>query len=144
MSVPHHDTGIRASIQAAWQRCREWIGGGSASEFKYLDEQDAERMAHDAGITIGELRQLVRRNPQSADLLLKRMAALDLDKNEVRKLEPQVFRDLQRVCSMCESQGRCIHDLKHDPNDPVWKSYCPNADTLTDLDALPWSSRAEV
>ena len=144
MSVPHHETAIRTSIEAAWRRCREWIGGGSASEFKYLDEQDVERMAHDAGLAIGELRQLARRNPRSADLLLERMAALDLDENEVRKLEPQVFRDLQRVCSMCESQGRCKYDLNHDPNDPVWKNYCPNAETLRDLDALPWSSRAET
>ena len=101
-------------------------------------------MAHDAGVTTGEFHQLVRRGPRSADLLLKRMAALDLDKNEVVKLEPHVFRDLQRVCTMCEQQGRCRYDLMHDPNNPEWKHYCPNAETLNDLDALPWSSRSEM
>jgi hypothetical protein len=144
MSAPHHETGVRASIEAAWQRCRAWIGGGTSSEFKYLDDQEVARMAHDAGVTMGEFRQLVRRSPGSADLLLKRMAALDLDKNEVRKLEPEVFRDLQRVCSICQRHGRCKHDLMRDPSDPAWKSYCPNVETLMGLDALPWSSRAEA
>jgi hypothetical protein len=144
MSGPHHETGIRVSIGVAWQRCLEWIGGGGGSEFKYLDEQNVERMAHDAGVTTEELRELVRRGSASADLLLERMAALDLDKNEVKKLEPEAFRDLQRVCAMCESQGRCKHDLTRDPNNPAWKSYCPNVETLKELDALPWASRAEV
>lgn len=144
MSGPHHETGIRASIGAAWQRCLEWIGGDGGSEFKYLDEQNVERMAHDAGVTTEELRELVRRGSASADLLLERMAALDLDKNEVKKLEPEAFRDLQRVCTVCESQGRCKHDLTRDPGNPAWKSYCPNVETLKELDALPWASRAEV
>jgi hypothetical protein len=144
MSAPHPETGIRGSIGAAWQRCRDWFGWGSAADFKYLEEQDVERMAHDAGLTTGEFQNLVRRGPHSADLLLKRLAALDLDKNEILKVEPHVFRDLQRVCTMCEQQGRCRYDLKHDPNDPTWKNYCPNTETLKDLDALPWASRIET
>jgi hypothetical protein len=142
MSAPHHQTGFRASIETAWRRCCDWIGGSTAG-FEYLDEQDFERMAHDAGVTTGEFCKLVRRGSGSADLLLKRMAALDLDKNEVLKLEPHVFRDLQRVCTMCERQGRCKHDIARDPSDPAWKNYCPNSETLMDLDALPWASRAE-
>jgi len=144
MAAPHLERNIRTSLGAAWQRCRDWFGGSFTSEFKYCDEGDIARVAHEAGVTTGELRELARHNSRSADLLLKRMAALDLDQTEVAKIEPHVFRDLQRVCTVCESHGRCQHDLNRDPNDPAWKSYCPNVETLMDLDALPWSSRREV
>jgi len=144
MSAPHQQGNIRASIGAVWQHCRDWISGSWASEFKYCDEGDIARVAHDAGVTTGELRELARHSSQSADLLLERMAALDLDQTEVAKIEPHVFRDLQRVCTMCESQGRCQRDLSRNPNDPVWKSYCPNAATLTELNELPWTSRREA
>jgi len=143
MSTPHHEGNIRASIGSALRRCRDWLGSGWASEFKYCEE-DIDRVAHDAGVTTGELRELARRSPHSADLLLERMAALDLNQNEVLAVEPHVFRDLQRVCTLCECHGRCKRDLERDPNDPVWKGYCPNASTLVSLDALPWSSRREV
>jgi len=143
MSTPHYEASVRASIGAALKRCREWLGSGWTSEFKYC-EDDIDRVAHDAGVTTGELRELVRHNPHSADLLVERMTALDLNQNEVSQVEPHVFRDLQRVCTMCACHGRCQRDLARDPNDPVWKSYCPNAGTLTSLDALPWSSRGEL
>jgi hypothetical protein len=142
MSTPQ-EANIRTSIGAALRRCRDWLASGWVSEFKYCEDEDLERVAHDSGITTGELHELVRRGSGSADLLLKRMAALDLDQNEVLDIEPHVFRDLQRVCTMCECQGRCKRDLDRDPNDPAWKSYCPNVSTLMDLDALPWSSRRE-
>ena len=101
-------------------------------------------MAHDAGVTTSEFNQLAGKGPHSADLLLERMAALDLDPKEVAQVEPAVFRDLQRVCSMCAVHGRCMRDMHRDSADPVWKQYCPNVETLTDLDALPWAARREV
>jgi len=100
-------------------------------------------MAQDAGVSVTEFRRLVKESPESADLLLQRMASLDLDRGEVSRIEPQTFRDLQRVCTMCESRGRCARDLKRDSADPVWEDYCPNADTLMALNKLPWAARRE-
>ena len=34
-------------------------------------------------------------------------------------------------------------DLARDPADPAWQDYCPNAATLTALNALPWRARSE-
>jgi hypothetical protein len=34
--------------------------------------------------------------------------------------------------------------LVHDAQNPAWREYCPNAQTLMSLDALPWSARREV
>ena len=59
------------------------------------------------GVSASELRALAKRGPQSADLLLRRMEALDLEQNEVAQIERATFQDLQRVCSMCDCKRRC-------------------------------------
>ena len=138
------NTTIRSPIEAFWQWCRERFAANSTDELRYCGDAEVERMAHDAGVTASEFNQLASKGPHAADLLLERMAALDLDPKEVAQVEPAVFHDLQRVCSMCVAQGRCVRDMHRDNDDPVWKEYCPNVETLTDLNALPWASRREV
>ena len=97
----------------------------------------------DAGVSAAEFRKLSRLDPESADLLLRRMEALDLDPKEVGGTERRTFQDLQRVCAMRESHRRCTRDLAHDAENPVWEDYCPNADTLKALSKMPWISRRE-
>lgn len=125
---------IWSPIGAFWQWCRERATAGSAAELGCCAEEEVARMAHEAGVTTAEFRTLAGKGPHAADLLLERMAALGLDSDEVARVEPAVFHDLQRVCSMCEAHGRCTRDLKRDAADPAWKDYCPNAETLTDLE----------
>jgi hypothetical protein len=100
-------------------------------------------MAKDVGVSASELRTVARFGPEAADLLLRRMAALDLARNEVAQTEPATFQDLQRVCTMCESHRRCARNFARDSADPDWKDYCPNAATLIALSALPWAERRE-
>src|SRR5215831_16526549 len=100
-------------------------------------------MAKDVGVPASELRRLASLGPDSADLLLRRMAALDLDRTEVSRTEPRTFQDLQRVCSMCRSHRRCKRDLADDAAGPAWQDYCLNAATLMALNALPWRARSE-
>lgn len=76
-------------------------------------------------------------------LLFRRMARLDLDRNEVAQIEPQMFRDLQVSCTLCDSHEQCDHDLTCNPDDQVWRDYCPNFSTLNMLNALPWAARRE-
>lgn len=106
-------------------------------------EGELERTAKDVGISVSEFRRLASLGPESADLLRRRMAALQLDRNEVSAVEPGTLQDLQRVCTMCESHRRCARDLARDAAIPAWKDYCPNAATLIALDALPWAARGE-
>jgi hypothetical protein len=130
--------------KALSQWWRDWTRRGSArSELKCCGEDEVERMAKDVGLSASELRRLAAHGPDSADLLLRRMAALDLDRNEVSRTEPRTFQDLQRVCTMCNSKRRCKRDLAHDSDDPIWQDYCPNAATLMALNALPWRARSE-
>ena len=129
------------SISNGWSG---WIGRRSAySELDCYPEEEVARTAKDLGVSSAEIRKLVSRGPEAANLLLRRMAALDLDRNEVSRTEPQVFQDLQRVCALCENKRKCVRDLGRDATDPVWQDYCPNAGTLMGLNALPWMSRRE-
>jgi len=78
----------------------------------------------------------LRPRPEADVLLVRRMVVLNLDRNEVAAAEPCAFRELQRLCTMCESHGRCVRDLARDPADGAWEGYCPNAAMLKVLVAL--------
>jgi len=108
-----------------------------------LADDDAECIAKDLGVSTAELYRLARSDSKGADLLLQRMAALDLDCKEVARLEPATMHDLQRLCTLCSRRKRCARDLARTPLDPMWKDYCPNVATLLALDAMPWAARRE-
>ncbi len=124
---------------------RHWWRGliEPSASFGECGAEGLDRMAHDIGVSTTELYELAKQGPQSAELLCRRMDMLDLDENEVARVERATFQDLQRVCSMCDCKKRCARDLARDGADPVWKDYCPNVQTLTALNALPWMARRE-
>jgi hypothetical protein len=103
------------------------------SELSGCGEDEVERIAQDIGVSAPELREIERRGPGSADLLPKMMTALELDAGEVAAREPTVMRDLQRVCSMCEEQGRCAYELADGTAKYRYAKFCPNAETLDAL-----------
>ena len=72
------------------------------------------------------------------------MAALDLDPEEVSQTEPRTFQDLQRVCTLCDDHRRCARDLSRNSAIPAWKDYCPNAETLMALSAMPRCSTNQL
>ena len=132
-----------STIKAFLQSCRDWVRGGRALELSCVGETEVARIARDVGMTVAELRLAATQGSAAADLLFERMGALDLDPEEVFKIAPETLRDLQRTCTLCESKRRCARDLARDAEMPVWKDYCPNAETLTALNGLPWASRRE-
>jgi hypothetical protein len=97
--------------------------------------EEEGRIAHDVGVTGSQLRAFAGKWPDSADLLSRRLVALALDRAEIRRTEPQVLQDLQRVCTMCGSGRACEHDLAGNPSDSVSRVYCPNTTTLDALTA---------
>jgi hypothetical protein len=94
---------------------------------------EAERIARDVGVSGADLSILAGKWPDAADLLYWRMNEIKLDRKEITQAEPQVMRDLQRVCTVCGSKRRCEHELAKNPSDPAWQKYCPNATTLSAL-----------
>jgi hypothetical protein len=97
--------------------------------------EETGRIAHDVGVSASQLRALAGKWPDSADLLKRRLVELGLDSADIRRAEPQVLQDLQRVCTMCTSGRVCAHDLASKPSDPAWREYCPNTMTLDALAA---------
>src|SRR5689334_823005 len=85
----------------AW--CRARFRSDSESDFGCCDEVEIDRIARDVRMSVSELRALAKKGPCPADLLLRRMADLGLDPKEVSHEEPAAFRDLQRVCTLCNS-----------------------------------------
>jgi hypothetical protein len=123
--------------------CRVWIEAGAGSDFGSCDEVEIERMAKDMRMSASELHAVTKRGPNAADLLQCRMAALDLDPQEVARTEPVPMRDLQRVCILCKSHKRCTWDFARRASPAAWERYCPNTGTLAALDAMPWGARRE-
>jgi len=85
--------------------------------------------------------EMQTRHPGYADCwpLMRRMAVLRLDPDEIADDEPLLFCDLRSACMMCECRAGCEHDLASESADPAWQNwrdYCPNATTLTVLSAL--------
>ncbi len=131
----------RSPVEVILQWWQVWTGNAPAADFTCCAEGEVERIARDIGMPASEIRRLASLGPESAELLLRRMAALDLDRKKVAQVEPQTFRDLQRICTLCESHRQCARDLLRDSSDPAWEDYCPNVATLRALNAMPWSSR---
>jgi hypothetical protein len=126
-------------IRQWWRNSRGAIPGALQRYGKY----EVERMAHDLCMSGSDFCEIAEHGPDSADLLVRRMRVLDLDSNEVAATEPSTFRDLQRLCTLCESHRKCMRDLARDPAARSWEDYCPNAAMLKELDALPWAARRE-
>jgi hypothetical protein len=143
MSGRSEEQKSRSPLDAITQWYRERIKKSDDAELKCLGDAVVERMANDMGISANELHELARMGPGAAELLRRRLAALDLDPGEVGRLEPSTLHDMQRVCTMCEHHRRCARDLAGDPANPAWKDYCPNATTLEALNAEPWPARRE-
>ena len=95
--------------------------------------QEVEQIARDIGISVTELHALARQGPDASNLLHQRLAALKIDEKVLSRTQPEVMRDLERVCSLCDTKRQCKHDMASNPADPGWQEYCPNAQTLAAL-----------
>ena len=144
MSDLHSGASPRQMFDGLRQWCRNWRGASSRfTELACCGDYEVERMARDLGMPSSELRKIANRGPEAADLLLRRMAELNLDSKEVAATAPGTFQDMQRLCTLCESHRQCARDIGRDPADKAWEDYCPNVATLKLLDSLPWASRSE-
>ena len=72
------------------------------------------------------------------DLLGCRMAMLGLDLGAAESSGGELFETITRRCASCDSRQACELDLRRDPNDPVWETYCPNTATLVALHEAWW------
>jgi hypothetical protein len=103
----------------------------------------ASNVVQDAGPS-GEASDLPRYS-YDASLLFRRMAALQVDRNELASDDPLLFRELQALCTLCRSKERCLLDLAQESDEAgnrEWREYCLNATTLNALGAVQNCARA--
>jgi hypothetical protein len=123
-----------AAVAALLGRVRDWWR--RQNELSGLDPKELARVAGELGMSTNALEDLAARGPDAADLLYERMRALGISKVDVDHAAQGVMRDLQRTCACCNQKGLCEKDLLECPDDPAWKTYCPNAITLDSLARL--------
>ena len=72
--------------------------------------------------------------PDEYDELLDcRMAMLGLNLDATNG---DTFNGIMRRCKSCGYREACTVDLKRDPNNPVWETYCPNTGAFIALARL--------
>ncbi len=67
-----------------------------------------------------------------------RMAILGLDLSALESRGGEMLKTIKQRCAGCGSDETCELDLRRDPNDPVWETYCPNTATLIALTEAEW------
>jgi uncharacterized protein YjiS (DUF1127 family) len=112
---------------ADWQRCAR-----ARAELEQMSRGDIQQLAHDLGLSPSELIK-VGGQTGHPDLMPARLQALGLDAESVRHCDPATYRDLQRVCSRCDSAKRCAHDQARGDFETGMRDYCLNAPTIDAL-----------
>lgn len=103
-------------------------------EVRELDRTEFDHIAADLQISPGNLEELVRRGPHALDELPKMLAALGIDQAALAKAQPRLLRDMEQVCALCGKKRRCDRDIANGSVGDHYQEYCPNADTLVQLD----------
>ena len=126
-------TALHALADTAIGWWRSWRSARSnLAQLQQCGRDEAERIAHDSGLSAHDLRMTAAEWPDAADLLSHRLHAIGLS-TEVASAERAALRDLQRTCSICQSKRICGRDLVRGEHDAGWQAYCPNASTLDAL-----------
>jgi hypothetical protein len=108
------------------------------------DARDLSRIAHDLGVSPGDLDELVRRGQHAADELPRLMKQLKLDPESIARTQALVMHDMERVCAQCSSKARCDQDLAQGTSQQHYDEYCGNALTLQSLGAKETPKEQEV
>lgn len=106
---------------------------GLQNELANCTPEEVAAMAHDVGLSPGELRFLTAKGSHAADELPKLLRALGFDPQKLASKNPAVMHDLQRICVTCSHKKQCRHELARGTAAGNYIDYCPNA---ISIDAL--------
>jgi len=117
-----------AEIVRRWQLTRM-----HSHELEALGFEEVEAIARDIGVSDELLKSLAARGPGAGVELSKLMQALSLDATEVARKDAALMRDMSIACSGCQEVGYCRRDLEEGTASSNFTQYCPNGDTLREL-----------
>jgi hypothetical protein len=90
-------------------------------------------MAQDIGVTPTQLHEIVRKGPDSANLLKRMLIALHVDRQIIADMDPLVMREMQWLCITCSNKNRCEHELAKGTAIKNFHEFCPNAVSIDEL-----------
>ena len=111
----------------AW--CNGRIRGIASFAHGRLSSAEASCVVADDGSS-GEAPDLPRHS-YDASLLFRRMAALQIDRDQLASNDPLLFRELRGLCTLCRSKERCVLDLAQEGDEPGnqgWRPQCHDAE----------------
>jgi hypothetical protein len=94
------------------------------------DPGELERVARELNVTPADLEMLVRQGSQRGNELPEMLKALDIDEMALRRAQPALLRDMERVCSFCTHKRQCHQELAGGTAATNYVEYCGNADTI--------------
>ena len=128
----HPLVGSALKAIADWvTRYRKAIGFNN--EFGMCGPDEVMRMAKDIGVTPSQLQELVRKGPDSANLLKRMLVALHVDPKIIADMDPLVMREMQWLCITCNNKKRCEHELAKGTAAEHFHEFCPNAVSIEEL-----------
>ena len=91
---------------------------------------ELEPIARDLNVTPADLENWCGLGSQSANELTHMLAALDIDEGALRRAEPALLRDMERVCLLCTHRPQCHRKLAAGTAAANYVEFCENADTI--------------
>jgi hypothetical protein len=125
-------------VEAALKSIADWVTNyriavGFNDEFGMCGPDEVARMAKDIGVTPSQLQELVRKGPDSANLLKKMLVALRVDPKIIAEIDPLVMREMKWLCITCNNKKRCAHELARGTATEHFHEFCPNAVSVDEL-----------
>ena len=97
------------------------------------DPGELERLARELNVTPADLKRLVLQGSQGENELLYTLTALGIDETALRRAQPALLRDMERVCSFCTHKRQCHEQLAAGTAATNYVEYCENADAIDTL-----------
>jgi hypothetical protein len=85
------------------------------------------------GVTQTQLQELIRKGPDSANLLKRMLVALHVDPKIIADIEPLVMREMKWLCITCSNKQRCEDELAKGTATEHFHEFCPNAVSIDEL-----------
>jgi hypothetical protein len=125
-------------VESALKAIADWVTRyrkaiGFNNEFGMCGPDEVMRMAKDIGVTPSQLQELVRKGPDSANLLKRMLVSLHVDPKIIADMDPLVMREMQWLCITCNNKKRCEHELAKGTATKHFHEFCPNAVSIDEL-----------
>jgi hypothetical protein len=131
--MPHADSAL--ANPGLLGRVLDWVRAHvpEGSDIANLAREDLRHIAEDLSLADSDLLAMSTAGRDNTILMKRMMRARGLDPAQVRHAFGTLFRDVERVCTQCETSGRCRRELDVGMAAEHCHEFCPNAGTFDDL-----------